>query len=157
MYRDPATGQLANGIAKVRYSHDAMIDMIVAEPTLKQNDLAVIFDRTPSWISQVINSDAFQARLEARREELIDPVLRATIKDRLTAVAASSLERILDKLSSPVTPTDDFLIKSATLATKALGYGARDVGSQTNVAVVVQVPQKAASTTDWVNNHVPRE
>ena len=141
----------------MRYSHDAMIDAIVADPTIKQNDLAVLFDRTPAWISQVVNSDAFQARLEARREALIDPVLRTTIKERLSAVAAVSLEKILDRLSSPVTPSEDVLLKSAALTTKALGYGAREVGSQTNVAVVVQVPQKSASTTDWVNNHVPRD
>jgi len=133
-----------------------MIDLIVAEPSIKQNDLAAIFDRSPAWISQIINSDAFQARLEERRTELVDPVLQASIKERLNAVASVSLEKILDKLTSAVPKDDDFLIKTATLATKALGYGARDSGGATaNVAVVVQVPPKAASVTEWVSAHTP--
>ncbi len=156
MYRDQDSGALVNGIRKVRYSHDAMIDLIVAEPSIKQNDLAAIFDRSPAWISQIINSDAFQARLEERRTELVDPVLQASIKERLNAVASVSLEKILDKLTSAVPKDDDFLIKTATLATKALGYGARDGGGATaNVAVVVQVPPKAASVTEWVSAHTP--
>jgi len=156
MYRDQATGTLSNGIMKVRYSHDAMIDLIVAEPSIKQNDLAAIFDRSPAWISQIINSDAFQARLEERRTELVDPVLQASIKERLNAVASVSLEKILDKLTSPLAPSEDFLIKTAALSTKALGYGAREGGGATaNVAVVVQVPPKAASVTEWVTSHTP--
>lgn len=156
MFTDPETGELKNGIAKVRYSHDAMIDMIVAEPTIRQNDLAAIFDRTPAWVSMVMSSDSFQARLEARRKELVDPLILASIKDRISAVATASLDRILDKLSSPLPASEDFLIKSATLATKALGYGAREGSSTTtNVAVVVQVPPKAASAEEWARTYAP--
>lgn len=157
MFLDQQSGDLRNGIVKVRYSHDAMIDLIVAEPTVRQNDLAVIFDRTPAWISQVINSDAFQARLEERKAELIDPVIMATIKDRLSAVANASLEKILERVVSPVTPTDDFLLESAKLATKALGYGARETGGGTNVAVVVQVPPRIPSATEWLSAHSPSQ
>jgi hypothetical protein len=157
MFTDPSTGEITNGIARVRYSHDAMIDLLIAEPTVKQNDLAVIFDRTPAWISQVINSDAFQSRLEERKAELVDPVITASIRDRLNAVASASLSRILDKITSPLPLTDDFLLESAKLATKALGYGAREVsGSTTNVAVVVQVPPKIPSATEWLSAHAPQ-
>lgn len=160
MHPNPVTGELQNGIAKVRYSHDAMIDLIVAEPWIQQNTLAEIFDRTPGWISQVINSDAFQARLAERKEQLIDPVLVASIKDRINAVAARSLELIQEKLDQPLAATmlkDDFLLRAADLSTKALGYGARaPTGNQTtNVAVVVQVPPKIPSATEWAQQHAP--
>lgn len=160
MYTDPETGEVKNGIAKIRYSHDAMIDLIISEPTIRQNDLAVIFDRTPVWVSQVVNSDAFQARLEARRSELVDPVIAATIKDRLAAVAATSLEKVLEKIASPVQiVSDDFLLKTAEFATKALGYGARPQGGggDTNVAVVVQVPAKIPSAAEWASTYAPSQ
>lgn len=156
MFTDPTTGELTNGVAKVRYSHDAMIDLMIAEPSIRQNDLAAIFDRTPAWVSIVINSDAFQARLEQRRAELVDPQIIASIKDRISAVATASLDRMLEKLSGPLPATDNFILESAKLATKALGYGAREGGGgQTNVAVVIQVPQKAASAADWAAQYSP--
>lgn len=156
MHTDITTGALVNGIAKVRYTHDAMIDLIISEPTIKQNDLAAIFDRTPTWVSLIMSSDAFQARLSERRAELVDPAIVASIQERIQAVAQASLGKILDKLSGPLPSTDDFLIKSAKLATDALGYGARQPGGgSTNIAVVVQVPQKAASAQEWVAQVAP--
>jgi hypothetical protein len=158
MFTDPTTGALINGIAKVRYSHDAMIDLIISEPTIKQNDLAAIFDRSPTWVSLIMSSDAFQARLAERRAELVDPSIVASIQERIQAVASASLSKILDKLSSPLPASDDFLIQSAKLATGALGYGARPAAGSTtaNVAVVIQVPQKAASAAEWVAQVAPQ-
>lgn len=160
MFPDPVTGEVKNGIAKVRYSHDAMIDLIIAEPSVTQNALAECFDRTPGWISQVINSDAFQARLAERKEQLVDPVLVASIRDRLNAVAARSLELVAEKLNAPLAGqmvSEDFLLKSAKMATDALGYGARAPtgGQTTNVAVVVQVPNKIPDAREWVTVHAP--
>lgn len=160
MYTDPETGEITNGIMKVRYSHDAMIDLMIADPTIRQNDLAAIFDRTPSWISLVVNSDAFQARLEERRKELVDPALTASIKERLSAIADTCLQKVLERVSQPVQlVSDDYLLQTAKFATAALGYGARPTASvgDVNVGVVVQVPNKIASAQDWVAAHSPRQ
>ena len=161
MFPDPVTGEMTEGIARVRYSHDAMIDLLVAEPMITQNTIAEIFNRTPSWISQVVNSDAFQARLAERKEQLIDPVLTASIKDRLAAVAGRSLQLVLDRLQAPLYDAgmgdSDFLMKAAKLSTDALGYGARApaAGHTTQVAVVIQVPPKIASAQEWASVYQP--
>jgi hypothetical protein len=147
-------GETKNGIAKVRYSHDAMIDVLLVNPTIKQNDLALIFDRTPTWISLVINSDAFQARLDERQREVIDPIIRNEVELRLKAAANASLDRILDKLTGPLPVTDDFLIQSAKLATGALGYGARQApGSGPQVNVQINLPNRIHSSNDWAAAH----
>ncbi len=115
-------------IQKLGYSHEAMIDAIIADPSVPQYRLAEIFDRTPNWISIVINSDAFQARLGERRRELIDPVLLASIDDRLNVIAKASLDHIMTRLTRPEAGTlasEDFLMRSADMALKALNYGAR--------------------------------
>jgi len=156
MHADPETGQLVNGIKKVRYSHDAMIDLLIAEPTIRQNDLAAIFDRTPTWVSLVINSDAFQARLAERRAELVDPTIAASINERLSALADATLTRLLDRVTTPVqVVSDDFLLRTAEVALKASGYGARPQGPAVNVGVVVQVPQKSSSEVEWITAHSP--
>lgn len=155
MFTDPETGELRRGIAKVRYSHDAMIDLLVQDPAIRQNDLAVIFDRSPAWISQIINSDAFQARLEERRGELVDPIIRQTIEERIRALAQVSLDKLMERVVSPLAPTDDFLLRTTELSLRAAGYGARvggPGGGSTNVAVVIQVPQKATSVEEWARS-----
>lgn len=136
-------------IAKVRYSHDAMIDMIVANPWISQGDLARNFGYTEGWVSQVIASDVFQGRLAARKEELVDPLLRATIEERFKGLVARSLDILQKKLDKPVGEiSDELALKALEIASKAAGYGAK-AGATINNNFVVAVPPKAASTDDW--------
>lgn len=109
-------------IKKVRYTHEAMIDTILAEPAISQNALADRFDLSVSWISHVIASDAFQARLSERKEELIDPVLRATIEERFRMLVKKSLDVLLEKLAKP-NPPDNLALRAAELGARSLGLG----------------------------------
>lgn len=135
-------------LAKIRYSHDAMIELIIAEPHISQNALAARFGYSPAWISNIIASDAFQARLAERRDEVINPELRATIEERFRALVRQSLNVLQEKLTQPqVDP--ELALKAAELGTRALGYGARDRQSATQVNFVVQLPAKADSPEAW--------
>lgn len=141
-------------LQNIRYSHDAVIDAIIANPTISNGDLAAMFGYSSSWMSIMVNSDVFQARLAARRDQVVDPILTASIEERFNTVARLSLQKIADKLASATPASEDFLIKSAKLAGDALGYGARpQASSQTNVAVVVQVPAKQEDARAWVEAH----
>lgn len=111
-----------NGIAKLRYSHEAMVDLIVQNPWISQNDLAAAFGYSPAWISCVLASDAFQTRLAARREEIVDPAIKATIEERFRALVIRSLEVLQTKLSQPVV-NDQVALRAAELGAKALGIG----------------------------------
>ena len=102
-------------IAKTRYTHEAIIDVIISNPGVSQNDLAREFGFTPGWMSIIINSDAFQERLTERKAELSDPVIRASIEDRLDALAKRSLDKLLDRIDNnhPISTGD--LVRMATL------------------------------------------
>ncbi len=139
-------------IAKVNYSHDAMIDLIIANPGLNQGELARTFGYTEGWVSQVMSSDAFKERLAERKKQLVDPSIVASIEERFEAVARLSLERLKEKLERSAAPTLDTIMAGANLASRALGYGARpDPRAQVNVAVqtVVHVPAKARDSDEW--------
>lgn len=142
-------------IKKVRYSHEALIDVILAEPTLSQAQLATRFEVTQAWLSRIIGSDAFQAVLAKRRAELVDPYIMANMEEKIRGVADQSLEIIAEKLQS--TQSADLALKTLGLATTALGFGARDKGA-TNVQnnFVVQLPPKAADAEDWAYRHGPK-
>lgn len=141
------TASAANALARVRYTHDAMIDMLIANPVISQNELAKAFGYGVAWISRVVNSDAFNLRLAARKDELVDPSILLSLDEKLRALADQSLKIVMDKLA--VTQNPDTALKALDLTTRALGYGAR----QQNIAVqqnfVVALPAKVTNAEDW--------
>lgn len=111
-------------IKRVRYTHDAMIDLIIENPWVAQGELAKHFGYTEGWVSIIINSDAFQARLEARKDQLIDPAIRLSLNERFNAVVARSLTVLQEKLSRPVGEIpDNLVLRAVEIGAKALGTG----------------------------------
>ena len=109
---------------KVRYTHDAMIDQLIANPWVSQNDLAAYFGYTPAWVSIVINSDMFQAKLAQRRDQIVDPTLRLSLEERFRAVTTRSLEILQEKLSKDASAVpDNLVLRAVELGAKALGVG----------------------------------
>lgn len=131
---DPTTGEIDRALArppaaptmgrleKVRYSHVDMIDFIIANPGVTQNDLAARYGYSVGWISNVMASDAWQVAMAARRSEMVDPVLAATIQERFSMMAARSLDRLMEKLNAPQV-SDNVVLKAVELGAKAMGIG----------------------------------
>ena len=114
-------------IAKVNYSHAAMIDLIITQPGISQNDIARYFGYTPAWISQVISSDACQSALAKRREEIVDPLMRETVETQFKALVARSLDILQQKLNRPALEIPDNLaLRTLEIASRAAGYGVKD-------------------------------
>lgn len=141
-----ATGKPHGGaIAKVGYSHEAMIDLIIARPGISQNAIATHFGYTPSWISQIISSDAFQSALAKRREKLVDPLIAAEVESNFKALVARSLDVLQQKLNRPADEIPDNLaLRTFEIASRAAGYGAKDTApaqGTTTVEVNVHLEQ----------------
>lgn len=117
----------AQPIQKLRYSHEAMIDLIVAQPWISQNDLAAHFGMSPSWVSTVICSDIFQSKLAERRDKLVDPEVRASLKTQFAGLLSRSMEILRHKLDqTPDRVPDQLAVQVAKMAGQSLGYGAVD-------------------------------
>lgn len=148
------TASAANAIARVKYSHDAMIDLIIANPALTQGAIASHFGYTQAWVSRVFNSDAFQSRLALRKADIVDPALTLSIDEKLRALADKSLDVVLDKLT--LTQSPDMALKALELTSKALGYGARQQNVNLQQNFVVALPPKAESAGEWASQHGPQ-
>lgn len=148
------TASAATAIARVKYTHDAMIDLIIANPGMSQGELAKSFGYTGPWVSRIFNSDAFQARLAVRKADIVDPSLVLSVDEKLRAVASKSLDLVLDRLNLGV--DFDGALNAVKVSSAALGYGAR----QQNIAVqqnfVVALPPKSASAAEWSAVHGPQ-
>lgn len=141
------TVSASNAIARVKWDHDAIIDFMLANPALTQNQLAKHFGYTAAWLSRIVNSDAFNARLAARRTEVIDQGLLMSMDEKLKGLASQSLEIIAQKLEQTGSP--ELAFKSLELTTKALGYGARQQNIQQQTNYVVALPGKVESVEAW--------
>lgn len=109
-------------LKRCSYTHDSMIDLIIEHPEYTQEQIAAHYGYTPPWISNILASEAFQSKMASRREQIIDPELKATIKERFEALVIRSLTVLQNKLAQPVV-SDTVAIRCAELGAKALGVG----------------------------------
>ena len=123
MWLDPATGMQRGGVAKTNYTHEAMADIILANPAVTQNELALHFGYTAGWISQVISSDSFQSFVAERKDKILDPLLRGAIEESMRGLVLQSIQRLREKLDA--NPSDQLALEVLKNGSRALGYGAR--------------------------------
>ena len=122
MLADLAAAPTMGVVAKVNYSHLDMIDYILAHPGASLKDLAARYGYSIGWICNVQASDAWKSAFAARRAELVDPVLAATIAERFEGVTALSLERLREKLEAPQV-SDQVVLRAVELGARAMGVG----------------------------------
>lgn len=151
----PATESAAKAIAKISYTHDAMIDLIINEPQLSQQQVAERFGYTAAWVNRVFCSDAFQARLAARRKEIVDPTLVASVEERLKGLSMLATDVITEKLAA--TRNTDLAMKALEVSSRALSFGARKDNLQGSVFnFVVALPPKIVDANEWAAQHAGR-
>jgi hypothetical protein len=142
-------------LKKLSYTHDALIDMIIQNPAVSQAWLAAQFGYTQSWISQVVNSDAFRERLAERKEDVVDPVLRMTLEERIRGAVDISLQVIMDKVTAGG-GNINAAIRVLEHGSRALGYGAQKLNVNVNATTYVAVvPAKSLDSASWAEAHAP--
>jgi len=116
-------GPVKEALKKLNYTHEALVDLMVSHPELNQNQLASAFGYTAAWLSTIVCSDAFQARLAQKREEIIDPVLRLTVEERFKAMVNRSFEVLMEKLHAPQV-SENVAIRCAEMGARVLAVKA---------------------------------
>ncbi len=146
----------AHGIKKVGYKHEECIRLLILDPFMTQAKLAETFGVSQGWLSRVMSSDAFRARLAQAKEEAYGPAM-STVAEKLEELAHASLDRLKEKIEGPLGSLvkEETLIQVAKISTTALGYGARPAGEseRPNVQFVVNLPGKAPTEADWASRH----
>lgn len=108
-------------IQKVSLSHEIVMDIMLARPMASLAELQKATGYTPGWLSRMIASDIFQARLKDRRQELTDPIIRSSLMERLKAVGIRSCEALLDKMDHDKNIPYKVALEGAQLAVKLAG------------------------------------
>lgn len=143
-----------NAVAKVSYTHDAMIDLIVANPMISQNEIAAHFGYTPGWISQILQADALRERLAERKVEVLGPLF-AGVEERFKVLAHKSMDILMEQLE--MKRNAEVALKALEITTRSMGYGAKAPGLQLTQNFVVAMPQKSVDGASWATEHMPQQ
>ena len=110
---------ISDQITKVSPKHEAILTFLVANPQMKRGDVARHFGVSQSWLSVIINSDAFQAKLRERQDEFFDTAT-APIKAKLDTLANLALDTMIERVE--VEPNSSEIREMAKMALDRLGY-----------------------------------
>jgi hypothetical protein len=115
-------------IVKLNHHHEAIARWLLENPTRALKECAAHFGYTQAWLSCIIHSDAFQAKLRQMHDEA-DAVVIMDVPSRLRGIAAAALDGIAEQVDHAVKDGNgvlhrQFLHDTAELTLKSLGYGA---------------------------------
>lgn len=108
-----------NQIQKLTPRHETIMNLMVAEPTLKMSDIARQLGVTPAWLSVIIHSDIFQARLREKQEGIWSRAGQS-ITEKLETLAHLSLDKMIDEVET--CPRIDEVREIAKAALDRLGH-----------------------------------
>lgn len=90
---------MADAIKKIGFGHEGLMNSMLAHPEWSSRDHAVALGYTPAWVSQVVNSDMFQAELHSRAREA-GVILGVSIQEKMRATLQLTLEKASERIEN---------------------------------------------------------
>jgi len=144
------------GVVKgqLTYTHKAMMDLVLANPTMPIEDLAEYFGVTKAWAKKVTMSDAFQAVLDKRREEIINPVIVESVTEKIRGLTNNTLDMLNHRVELGIVKTPE-LIEIAKIGLTSQGLLDTSDKVVNNNQFVVAMPNKIADADQWAEQVKP--
>ena len=141
------------GEGRWRWWYSSIADLMILEPNLTQQEIAVRLDKTPATIYAITGTDLFRSYLDQRKRDLRAQT-ESVLTQKMTKVAEASLDLVLDKLEKKrdQVPLDTLQELSVSMLDR-LGYSPKPAGptvqinapTTTNNQTVVAVSADALS------------
>jgi len=138
----PAVGGLP--IQTITPRHNAIMDFILANPTIQMQHVAAHFKVSGSWLSIIIHSDCFQAQLREKQEEMFN-VMLVPLAEKLTGVAHIAVDKLGKQIEDSMDPS--FILDASDKVLGRLGFGGKSAGA-------VNVNVNASNTVHTVTTNV---
>lgn len=116
------TGLTVHRIQDVSHTHEAVMNWLIANPQLPLGTCAAHFGYSRSWLSTLIHSDVFQARLREKQDQFFSQV-SGNLTTKLTALADVGIEKLQEKMETSEDPR--FLLEASKLALANLGFNTK--------------------------------
>ena len=135
----------ATQLNKLNYRHEAILNWLILNPDKTQNDCCAALNYTPAWLSQVINSDMFQAAYKERCAE-VGIMAVHTINAQLAGVTSMVLTKTMEKVQT--NPSERFLGDTLRTCLAGLGYSANPSGNGQSPVTVVNLTVNAQALAE---------
>ena len=122
-------------IANISFTHEALINWLIANPERKLRDCAAYFGYTQAWLSCIIHSDIFQAKL-AERQNAVFAAVAQDIPEKLRGCADLALEKLAIKLEE--TEDAKYVLDAADKLLAKMGYGPATARNPSPAAALTQ-------------------
>jgi len=90
-------------VKHLSHTHDMIINWMIANPERNLRHCADHFGYTQPWLSTLIHTDLFQAKLKERQNEVFS-MIASDVPTKLNALADLAVEKLSEKLSSVEDP-----------------------------------------------------
>ena len=107
-------------LQKLSHRHEEILMWLMLNPNKSQGECARELGYTDAWVSQIINSDIFQARLAELREQDFELNV-LSLREKLSAAADLAIDKMMERLE--VETDIDKIRNVGDTALKRLGYG----------------------------------
>lgn len=109
--------------------HVELATFLITNPSASHREIGDYFGVSPTWISSVINSDAFRDFLRQRQDEHFHNVSLALV-DKVRGLADQGVTALAERVEKEGFKMPTETLQSVTdLALKSLGFGARSNGT----------------------------
>lgn len=115
-------------LKSLSHTHVALMDFMMANPTMHLADVAKNFGYTQPWLSQIIHSDAFQAMLAEKQGVAFHHTIMP-IRDKMINTAHIALDKVQKMLEGEVDLRTANDVAEGML--DRLGYGSKPAGPGT--------------------------
>lgn len=130
-------------IKKVSVRHEAIMEYMLINPAAPLREVAQHFDVTQAWLSTIIHSDAFQAKLAEKKGDLFSATI-VPLREKILGVAHMGVEKLGEAMehASPISDKDfiadttDNILKNLGYTPKSAPAGALPMNQQNNYYVV---------------------
>lgn len=139
-------------LQRLSFSHDAMVDQIIANPGIDRLTLGSMFGFSVQQTYKILASDMFRSRVLERKREIIDPTLVLSVEETL----GSLLEQAAECVSQGLIAGDRRMAVRVLDTIGRYMAGVKQAGNGPTINnYVAVVPSKAGSAVEWVNAHGP--
>jgi len=122
-------------IKAVSVKHSAILDYMLVHPAEKLSEVAKNFGVSQAWLSVIVNSDAFQAKLRERDDQQFSSII-VPLREQVMGIAQVGVEKLGECLEN-ASPTSDkqFIADTTDSLLKNLGYSPRSVAPSPQAAM----------------------
>ena len=138
-------GQTRYQVQRLNHRHEQIVNWLVCNPHRNLTECAIYFNYTQAWLTQVVNSDAFQARYRQRCDEVGVATVH-TVQSKIAGLSMVVLDRMTDRVVKGEM-SDKGMCDTLNLTLKSLGYGGDTPADDKEPAKHLHLHVDAASLT----------